>query len=186
LHHRNALELLVATILSAQCTDQRVNQVTPLLFARCPDAKSYAEISQEELESIIRPTGFYRNKARLLRQLGRALLELHGGEVPDSMEALVALPGIGRKTANVVLGTFFRKNLGIVVDTHVSRLSRRLGLTRHTQPEAIERDLMALLPQESWTDWSHRLILHGRAVCRARKPQCGRCVLADLCPSATP
>ncbi len=186
LQHRNALELLVATILSAQCTDKRVNEVTPALFARCPDARSYAEIPLEELEALIRSTGFFRNKARALRALGQVLLERHRGKVPASMEALVALPGVGRKTANVLLGTFFGKNEGIVVDTHVARLSQRLGLTRASQPETIERDLMALLPQDRWADWSHRLILHGRAVCLARKPRCPACLLANLCPSAKP
>lgn len=186
LTHGNPLELLVATILSAQCTDARVNQVTPALFARCPDARSYAEIPLSELEELIRSTGFYRNKARAIQALGRVLLERHGGEIPATMEELVQLPGVGRKTANVVLGTAFGRNEGIVVDTHVARLSRRLGLTRAAQPERIERDLMELLPQEVWTVWSHELILHGRKVCQARKPHCGRCVLAELCPSANP
>jgi endonuclease-3 len=178
------LELLVATVLAAQCTDERVNQVTPALFRRYPTARHYAEAPLPDLEEMVRTTGFYRNKARALQNLGRALVADHGGEVPAEMEPLNALPGVGRKTANVVLGNAFGKAVGVVVDTHVQRLSRRLGLTGETDPEKIERDLMPLVPQEAWTLWSHLLIDHGRAVCKARKPECPRCVLADLCPSA--
>ena len=184
LDHRSPLELLVATILSAQCTDKRVNEVTPALFRRYPTAKAYAAAALPELEEMVRPTGFFRNKARALHGLGQALLAEHRGQVPDEMAALRALPGVGRKTANVVLGNAFGKDEGVVVDTHVGRLSRRLGLSFHDDPEKVERDLMALLPRETWTLWSHLLIDHGRNVCLARKPRCGECVLADLCPSA--
>jgi len=184
LDHRNAYELLVATILAAQCTDQRVNQVTPALFARFPDGMALARAGLPELEELVRSTGFYRNKARALQGLGQALAAGHGGAVPRSMEALVALPGVGRKTANVVLGSAFGDNVGVVVDTHVHRLSRRLGLTAFDEPEKIEQDLMALVPQADWTLWSHLLIDHGRQVCKARKPECAVCVLADICPSA--
>jgi endonuclease-3 len=184
LDHRNALQLLVATILSAQCTDKRVNEVTPELFRRMPTARHYAEAPLGELEELVRTTGFFRNKARALKSLGQALVAEHGGKVPDTMEELKALPGVGRKTANVVLGNAFGKNVGVVVDTHVARLSRRLGLTQHTDPEKIERDLMALVPQEEWTLWSHLLIDHGRKVCKARRPECAACVVNDLCPSA--
>lgn len=184
LDHGNAYELLVATILAAQCTDQRVNQVTPALFARFPNAAALAAGSLTEIEGLVQSTGFYRNKARSLSGMARAVVAEHGGEVPPRMEALVELPGVGRKTANVVLGNVFGQNVGVVVDTHVQRLSRRLGLTAHEDPEKIERDLMTLVPQEEWTLWSHLLIDHGRAVCKARKPECGVCVLASLCPSA--
>ena len=184
LDHRAPLELLVATILSAQCTDARVNQVTPALFARCPTAADYAAIPAGELEALIRSTGFFRNKAKSLIALGRALGERHRGEVPDTMEELVALPGVGRKTANVVLGNAFGKNEGIVVDTHVARLSRRLGLTRREDPVLIERDLVPLFPRSSWTLLAHLLITHGRRVCKAPRPRCAECRLADLCPSA--
>jgi endonuclease-3 len=178
------LELLVATVLAAQCTDERVNQVTPALFRRYPSARDYASADLPELEEMVRTTGFYRNKARALKALGTALVAEHGGEVPPDMEKLRALPGVGRKTANVVLGNAFALAEGIVVDTHVQRLSRRLYLTQETDPEKIERDLMPLLPRESWTLWSHLLIDHGRKICKARKPECGRCVVNDLCPSA--
>jgi len=184
LQHRDALELLVATILSAQCTDKRVNEVTPALFRRYPTAEAYAEADLAELEQAVRPTGFFRNKARALQGVGRALGERHGGAVPASMAELTALPGVGRKTANVVLGNAFGIDEGIVVDTHVGRLSRRLGLTWHEDPVKVENDLMALAPRSAWTLWSHLLILHGRTVCLARKPRCAACVLADLCPSA--
>ena len=184
LDHRNALELLVATILSAQCTDKRVNEVTPALFRRYKSAAAYARAPLAELEEMVRPTGFFRNKARALKGLGEALAACHGGEVPQEMEPLRELPGVGRKTANVVLGNAFDKNVGVVVDTHVGRLSRRLGLTLEEDPERVERDLMALLPQETWTLWSHLLIDHGRNVCLARKPRCPQCVLAEICPSA--
>ena len=180
----NPLELLVATILSAQCTDKRVNMVTPELFRRCPTAAEYAEISAEELSELIRTTGFFRNKAKSLRGMGQAILDEHGGEVPQEMAKLVALPGVARKTANVVLGNAFGKNEGVVVDTHVGRLSGRLSLTAETSPVKVERDLMDLVPREDWTLWSHLLIDHGRAVCKARRPDCESCVLLDLCPAA--
>lgn len=184
LHFESPLQLLVATVLAAQCTDERVNQATPALFRRCPTAREYAEIPTPELEELVRTTGFYRNKARALQNLGRALVAEHGGGVPSTLEELNALPGVGRKTANVVLGNAFGKNEGIVVDTHVQRLSRRLGLTEQTDPEKIERDLLPLVPREDWTLWSHLLIDHGRKVCKARKPECPVCRVADLCPSA--
>jgi endonuclease-3 len=179
--HTNALELLVATILSAQCTDERVNQVTPALFRRYPAAADYAAADARELEDWIRPTGFFRNKTRSLIGLGRALVERHGGEVPDEMEQLVALPGVGRKTANVVLGTWFGQP-AIPVDTHVTRLVRRLGLTREVDPVRIELVLQGLLPRAEWTFFSHALIWHGRLVCRARRAECERCPLAPDCP----
>jgi endonuclease-3 len=178
----NPYQLLVATILSAQCTDARVNQVTPAFFARFPNPQALAQAAQEEVEELIKSTGFYRNKAKALLGMAKALVEKHGGEVPASMEELVQLPGVGRKTANVVLGTAFGLATGIVVDTHVARVSRRLGLATQAQPEGIEQELMALFPQESWIDLSHRLILHGRYVCQARKPQCQRCTLQPVCP----
>ncbi|HEX5760125.1 MAG TPA: endonuclease III [Thermoanaerobaculia bacterium] len=184
LRHRTPLELLVATILSAQCTDQRVNEVTPALFRRYPSAELYAAAPLGELEEMVKSTGFFRNKARALKGLGQALAAEHGGRVPETMEELRALPGVGRKTANVVLGNAFGKNVGVVVDTHVQRLSRRLGLTDETDPEKIELDLMELVPREEWTLWSHLLIDHGRNVCKARRPECGRCVVNELCPSA--
>jgi endonuclease-3 len=184
LDHRNAYELLVATILSAQCTDKRVNEVTPALFRRFPTAKELARARLPELEELVRTTGFFRNKARALLGLGQALAAEHGGRVPDTMEELVRLPGVGRKTANVVLGNAFDKNVGVVVDTHVQRLARRLGLTAESDPEKIERDLMALVPQSDWAAWSNLLIAHGRKVCQARRPLCASCVIADLCPSA--
>ena len=183
LDHRNALELLVATILSAQCTDVRVNLVTPALFRRYPTAADYAMAPLGELEEMVRTTGFYRNKAKSLQGLGQALVARHDGVVPQTMAELTELPGVGRKTANVVLGNVFGIP-GLVVDTHVTRLSRRLGLTRQTDAVKIERDLQPLVPEESWTLWSHLLIDHGRRVCAARKPACARCSLADLCPSA--
>jgi endonuclease-3 len=184
LDHRNAFELLAATILSAQCTDARVNLTTPALFARFPDAAALAEAEQEELESLIRSTGFFRNKAKSLLGMARALVERHGGEVPADMEALTTLPGVGRKTANVILGNAFGVNEGVVVDTHVSRLSQRLALTSHADPVRIEQDLVRLFPRESWTLLSHLLIDHGRAVCEARAPKCERCVVSDLCPAS--
>jgi endonuclease-3 len=186
LDHASPLELLVATILSAQCTDARVNLVTPELFRRCPTAADYAVISRDELERLIRPTGFFRNKAKSLQGLGAALVERHGGRVPDTLEELVRLPGVGRKTANVVLGNAFGKNEGVVVDTHVGRLAARLGLTRESDPVKVERDLMPLFPRESWALLAHLLISHGRRVCKAPRPRCGDCALADLCPSAEP
>jgi endonuclease-3 len=183
LDHTNPLELLVATILSAQCTDVRVNQVTPALFAAYPDAASYAAADPATLEGLIRPTGFFRNKAANLIRLGAALTADHGGEVPDSMAALVALPGVGRKTANVVLGNAFGVP-GFPVDTHVGRVVRRLGLTEQTDPVAVEREITAMVEKSEWTMFSHRLIFHGRAVCHSRRAACGACVLARLCPSA--
>ncbi len=182
--HRTPLELLVATILSAQCTDVRVNLVTPALFARYRGAGDYAEAPLVDLEEMVRSTGFFRNKAKSLQGLGAALVARHGGEVPDRMDELTQLPGVGRKTANVVLGNAFGRNDGIVVDTHVGRLSKRLGLTRELDPVRVERDLMVLVPREKWTVWSHLLIDHGRAICKAVKPRCAECPLADLCPSA--
>lgn len=184
LHFKTPLQLLVATILSAQCTDQRVNAVTPELFRRRPTARDLAEASLPELEELVKTTGFYRNKAKALKALGQALVADHGGRVPRTMEELVRLPGVGRKTANVVLGNAFGIAVGIVVDTHVQRLTGRLGLSPETDPVKIERDLMALVPQDDWTLWSHLLIDHGRAVCKARKPECARCAVNDLCPSA--
>ena len=184
LEYSNPLELLVATILSAQCTDKRVNMVTKELFKRCRTAADYAAISQEELEAIVRSTGFYRNKAKNLRAMGGALVSRHGGEVPSTLEALAALPGAGRKTANVVLGNAFSKNEGVVVDTHVGRLSQRLGLTKFKDPVRIERDLIQLFPRDTWTNLSHWLIFHGRRRCAARKPDCPHCELRDICPSA--
>lgn len=181
LRHDNPLQLLVATILSAQCTDQRVNQVTPALFARYRTAADFAQADLNELQALIRPTGYYRNKARLIRDCCRQLVEKYGGQVPQTLEELTALPGIGRKTANVVLGDAFGIP-GITVDTHVKRLAYRLGLTRHTDPVKIEQALMKLLPPAEWTAFSHRLILHGRQVCRARRPRCESCILAGLCP----
>ena len=184
LDYSNPLELLVATILSAQCTDKRVNLVTKDLFQRCRTAADYAAISQEDLEAIVRSTGFYRNKAKNLRAMGAALVAKHGGEVQSTLEALAALPGAGRKTANVVLGNAFDKNEGVVVDTHVGRLSQRLGLTTFTDPVRIEQDLIKLFPRDSWTLLSHWLIFHGRRRCAARKPDCPNCELRDICPSS--
>ena len=184
LDHRNAFELLVATILSAQCTDKRVNMVTPTLFARYPDAHELSKAKQEDVEEIIRSTGFFRNKATNLIAMAGALVERHGGEVPCDMDALTKLPGVGRKTANVVLGNAFSVNEGIVVDTHVTRLSRRLGLTTEEDAVKIEGALIPLFPRERWTMLSHLLIEHGRQVCDARKPRCGDCALASACPSA--
>lgn len=182
LSFRDPFELLVATILSAQCTDARVNQVTPALFARFPDAPSLAAGDQSEIEGLIRPTGFFHAKTRALRAVARALDHRHGGALPASMDALTALPGVGRKTANVVLGTAFGEAAGIVVDTHVGRVVRRLGLSAQRDPEKVERDLIALFPPASWIALGHRLILHGRRVCSARRPACPRCSLAALCP----
>ena len=184
LHHTNALELLVATILSAQCTDVRVNKVTPDLFAKYGSARDYASADPRVLEREIQSTGFFRNKTKSIIGMAQGLVERHGGAVPDTMEALVALPGVGRKTANVILGTWFGKNDGVVVDTHVQRIARLLKLTRHDDPVKIERDLMALVPRPQWSVFSHMLILHGRTVCIARRPRCEACVLSDLCPSS--
>ena len=185
LDHETPLQLLMATILSAQCTDKRVNMVTPLLFETYPTAQSLADAQQEKLEDLIRSTGFFRNKTKSLIALGKALVARHNGEVPDSMAALVELPGVGRKTANVILGNAFRRNEGIVVDTHVGRLSLRLGLTRQNDPVKVEQDLMPLFPREEWAMLAHVLIFHGRRVCDARVPKCEICVLSDICPSST-
>ena len=184
LDHGDAYQLLVATILSAQCTDARVNLVTPALFARYPKAQVLAAADPAEVEELIRSTGFFRNKTKSLIGMARALVAGHGGAVPRSMEELRVLPGVGRKTANVVLGNAYGINEGVTVDTHVTRLSRLLGLTRHDDPVKIEQDLMQLFPQEEWALLSHLLIFHGRQVCIARRPRCPACVLADLCPSA--
>ena len=184
LSHHDALELAVATILSAQCTDKRVNMVTPALFERFPDAPSLASADQREVEALIRSTGFFRNKAKNIIGMANALVERHGGGVPRTMDELVALPGIGRKTANVILGNAFGLNEGVVVDTHVARLSARLGLSGETDPVKIERALMAVFPRASWTLLSHLLIWHGRRVCDAKKPRCPDCVLRRICPSA--
>ena len=186
LEHRTPFELLVATILSAQCTDVRVNMVTPALFAKYPTPRSLAEADQADVEELIRSTGFFRNKAKNLIGMARALVESHGGEVPAAMDALRVLPGVGRKTANVVLGNAFGMNEGVTVDTHVARLAKLLGLTRHTDPIKIERDLMDLVPRRDWTLVSHLLIWHGRQVCIARRPRCDECVLRHGCPSAKP
>src|SRR5436305_877446 len=181
LDYQNPLQILIATILSAQCTDVRVNLVTPALFARFPDAPSFAEADPRELERLIHSTGFFRNKARNIIACCQQLVKDHDGAVPGTMELLVPLPGVGRKTANVVLGNAFNVP-GITVDTHVGRLSRQLGLTTHTDPEQVERDLMEVIPRRQWTMFSHRMIFHGRQVCFARKPNCPECILRDVCP----
>jgi endonuclease-3 len=181
--HRGAYELLVATILSAQCTDARVNVVTPPFFRRWPDARALAAARQEEVEGAVHSTGFFRNKAKNLIGMAKAVVERHGGEVPDAMEALLELPGVARKTANVLLGTWFRKAEGVVVDTHVGRIAGKLRLSREEDPAKVERDLMDLLPREEWTAFSHRVILHGRRICVARRPKCPACSLRELCPS---
>jgi endonuclease-3 len=183
LHFRNPYELLIATILSAQSTDKTVNEVTPALFQKYPDAGALAAAVRSELEEMIHRTGFFRNKAKNLLSCAQALLQKHNGEVPQTMAELVILPGVGRKTANVVLGNAFGKNEGVVVDTHVQRLSQRLGFTRQTQADKIERDLMEIVPRKDWTIFAHRLILHGRQICQARKPKCSDCLLAPDCPS---
>ena len=180
----NPLELLIATILSAQCTDKRVNLVTKELFRRCRAARDYAEIPTEELERIIQSTGFFRAKAKSIRSCCADLVAKHGGDVPRSMDELTALAGVGRKTANVALGNAFGLNEGVVVDTHVTRLAQRLGLTKHSAPEKIEVDLMKIIPRDRWTIFSHWLIWHGRRRCFARKPDCAGCEVQHLCPSA--
>jgi endonuclease-3 len=184
LRHGTALELVVATILSAQCTDARVNLVTPQLFAKYRTAADYAAADPRVLEKEIQSTGFFRNKTRSIIGMAQALVERHGGEVPQTMEELTDLPGVGRKTANVILGTWFKKNEGVVVDTHVHRLTRLLKLTRQDDPVKIEQDLMEIVPSEDWTWFSHTLIHHGRQVCIARRPRCADCVLNRLCPSS--
>ncbi|HUA68953.1 MAG TPA: endonuclease III [Candidatus Saccharimonadales bacterium] len=182
LDHRSPLELLVATILSAQCTDKRVNIVTSGLFKKYRSATDYTNANLAELENDTRSTGFYKNKARNIKSACRDIVEKHGGQVPQTMEALIQLDGVGRKTANVVLGNAFGINVGVVVDTHVARLSHRLGLTRHRMPEKIEQDLMKLVPQKQWALFSHWLIWHGRRRCFARKPDCANCEVQKLCP----
>ncbi|NQE35065.1 endonuclease III [Microcoleus asticus] len=184
LNYETPVQLLVATILSAQCTDDRVNLVTPALFERFPDAVALANADLEELESLVRSTGFYRNKSKNIKGACQAIVNKFNNQVPQRMELLLELPGVARKTANVVLAHAFGINMGVTVDTHVKRLTQRLGLTEHTDPTRIERDLMVLLPQPDWENWSIRLVYHGRAVCNARNPVCNICELADLCPSA--
>ncbi len=184
LDYRSPYQLAVATILSAQCTDKRVNLVTPELFRRWPTPEALAAAPRGEIERVIQSTGFFRNKAKSLSGFANAIVDDHGGELPAVMDALVGLPGIGRKTANVVLGNAFGINEGVVVDTHVQRLSQRLGLTRESDPVKVERALMPLFPRESWTMLSHLMIWHGRRTCDARKPRCGECALADICPSS--
>jgi endonuclease III len=184
LNHVSPFELLIATILSAQCTDERVNIVTANLFRKYRKPEDYGEAPSEELERDINSVTFFRNKAKAIREACRLLVEKHNGQVPQTLEELVKLPGVGRKTANVVLGTAFGIPTGVVVDTHVSRLSRRLGLTANEQPEKIEDDLIELLPKKEWIDFSHRLIWHGRRVCQARKPMCDKCSLEKFCPSS--
>lgn len=180
----NPFELLIATMLSAQSTDVRVNIVTKSLFRKYPSAEVMAKAGQVEMERDVKQTGFFRNKAKAVIAASKAIMEKHGGEVPDTMEALTALPGVGRKTANVVLSNAFKKAVGIVVDTHVTRVSGRLGLTANSDAVKIEDDLMKLIPPKEWTVFSHRLIAHGRTICVARKPKCAQCALNDVCPSA--
>jgi endonuclease III len=182
LDRETPFELLVATILSAQCTDERVNKVTPALFKKYPDPAAFAAAPLPAIEKAIQSTGFFRNKAKNIKGAAIAIVDKYDGEVPQDMESLVELPGVGRKTANVVLGVAFGKATGVVVDTHVGRLSRRLGLTAHDDPNKVETDLMALVPQSQWINLAHRLIEHGRRICTARRPQCEACVLNDLCP----
>jgi endonuclease-3 len=184
LKHENPLQLLIATILSAQCTDERVNQVTPALFARYPTVADLAGAERAELEHLVHSTGFYRQKARFIQETSRIIVEKHNNQVPDDVKELLPLPGVARKTANVVLGVAFGIAEGIVVDTHVKRLSQRLGLTREKDPLRIERDLMKIVPHHDWIEISHLLIFHGRRLCNARKPDCPNCTLSDLCPSA--
>jgi endonuclease-3 len=181
LNHESPFQLLVATILSAQCTDERVNMVTPSLFKKYPSPQTLAKAPQEELEEVVKSTGFYRNKAKNLIGMARAVVENHGGELPQTLEELVKLPGVGRKTANVLLGTAFGIPSGVVVDTHVSRITQLLGLTKGNSAEQIERDLMELVPQDEWINFSHRLIHHGRRICIARRPKCSECPLRPNC-----
>lgn len=185
LDHQNAYQLLVATILSAQSTDKMINTITPALFAKYPDARALARAEPAELEPMIFKSGFYRMKAKNLIGMARACVERHGGEIPQTMDELIALPGVARKTANVVLGTAMGKNEGVVVDTHVMRVSQRLGLTEETDPAKIEQDLMRLVPRNEWTMFAHRMIWHGRRVCTAKNPDHEHCLLAPICPSAT-
>ena len=185
LDFKSPFQLLIATILSAQCTDKRVNMVTPALFKRYRTPAALAAANPEELEELIKPTGFFRNKTKSLIGMATAVTERHGGRIPDELEALVKLPGVGRKTANVVLGNAYDKNEGVVVDTHVARVSARLGLTKETDPVKIEQDLMRLFPRDRWTMLAHLLIEHGRTICEARRPKCEVCFLNDTCPSST-
>jgi endonuclease-3 len=182
--HKSAWELLVATILSAQCTDVRVNMVTPILFRKYPTPQDFAALKPEQLEPDIRSTGFFRNKSKSIVGAAKGVVEQFGGKVPEGMDELLSLPGVARKTANVVLGTWFHKAVGVVVDTHVHRISRRLELTRADDPKAIEQDLMKVIPQEKWIDFSHQIIHHGRALCVARKPKCAECPLENICHAA--
>jgi endonuclease-3 len=184
LTHKSAWELLVATILSAQCTDVRVNMVTPILFQKYPTPGHFAALKPEQLEPDIRSTGFFRNKSKSLVGAAQGVVERFGGEVPDDMDQLLSLPGVARKTANVVLGTWFKKAVGVVVDTHVHRISRRLELTRGDDPKQIEQDLMKVIPQSRWIDFSHQIIHHGRALCVARRPKCAECPLENICHAA--
>jgi endonuclease-3 len=184
LDFNNAFELLMATILAAQSTDARVNIVTKSLFRKYPDARAFANADLVEMETAVKQTGFFRNKARAVINCSKALVERHGGEVPRTMEELVELPGVGRKTANVILGNAFAIQAGVIVDTHVTRLSGRLAFTKHADPVEIEQDLIKLVPRAEWTAFANRIILHGRRICIARKPDCPNCVLNDLCPSA--
>ena len=184
LDHRNAFELLCATILSAQCTDARVNLVTPTLFAKYPDAPALARARPADVEAIVKPTGFFRNKTKSLIGMAQAVVAGHRGRVPSTMEELRTLPGVGRKTANVILGNAYGINEGITVDTHVGRVSRRLGLTKQEDPEKVEQDLMKLVPRDDWALFSHLLIFHGRRICVARTPKCEECALSTMCPSA--
>ncbi len=183
MHFANPFELLVATILSAQSTDKTVNQITPALFKKFPAPAAMAKADINELEALIRPSGFFHNKAKNLQVCAAVIANEHHGKVPRTMEELIALPGVGRKTANVVLGNAFGINTGVVVDTHIRRISQRLGFTQEQNPEKIERDLMAIVPQEQWTIFAHRMIQHGRQICQARKPKCNECLLAPECPS---
>ena len=185
LDFKTPFQLLVATILSAQCTDKRVNMVTPVLFSRYPTVESLARAKQEHVEEIIKSTGFFRNKAKSIIAMAGAVVDRHGGEVPSTLAELVTLPGVGRKTGNVILGNAFDVNEGVVVDTHVGRLAVRLGLTRETDPVKVEQELMKLFPQERWTMLAHLLIFHGRRVCDAKKPRCAECTLSQICPSST-
>ena len=184
LNYETPHQLLVATILSAQCTDERVNKVTPDLFALYPDVTDFAAADRAELEEAVRPTGFFRQKARYIQKSSQAILQRYNGEVPDTMDDLLTLNGVARKTANVVLGEIYHVADGITVDTHVKRLAKRLGLTSQIDPAKVEKDLMAIIPQENWIEISHLLIFHGRRVCSARNPDCANCSLNDLCPSA--
>lgn len=185
LNYDTPIQLLAATILSAQCTDERVNQVTPALFARYPDAPALAAADRTELETLIRPTGFFRQKARFIQESAQTIVHTHGGQVPDTMPDLLQLTGVARKTANVVLGEIYGKSEGITVDTHVKRIAHRLGLTSTNQdPVKVEKELMAIVPRASWIEISHLLIFHGRNLCTARRPNCPRCPLNDICPAA--